>query len=293
MDSKIGKPGTTKQQNCLRTHNQQGKKYATATNQQFKHSRSAAANQDKKDQNYPDENLPPPKKIPNIEVPHSLWGSDTWSSAQTSIKTTSSNVLASSRPTFVIHEDSYLQQDGHSRSRDQVLSDITGSTASSSSSFPLPPLPLPSHLMPSASGSSSSSIETLHGKSNSTIPDIDHILYRTSSVEFRNTCNDTIRSTSSPATDICENDVFSLVGDHHEEDLLEDETTMQADDGDEIVTGTSEEGEEVVDIEQRSPEPVPESVLIAEEYSEDILAHCKRTEVRLLLGQILRFKFGI
>ena len=108
---------------------------------------------------------------------------------------------------------------------------------------------------------------------------IDQILSRTSAAEFRNSCNDSIRSTSSPATDIYDrdSDVYSLLQQHN--DLLENEAPMEDETTIQEISGTSEEEE----IEQITspPQPVSESVLVSDEYSADILAHVKRTEVRL------------
>ena len=117
-------------------------------------------------------------------------------------------------------------------------------------------------------------------------PNLDHILSRTSAAEFRNSCNDTIRSTSSPATDILErdNDVFSLLHQHNQiledENQMDDETTIQGgEENEEVIAGTSEADELDAVIEIPS-QPVSEAVLISEEYSADILAHVKRTEVK-------------
>ena len=107
---------------------------------------------------------------------------------------------------------------------------------------------------------------------------IEQILSRTSAAEFRNSCNDSIRSTSSPATDIYdrESDVYSLLPQHN--DLLENEAPMEDETTIQEISGTSEEELEQI---TRPPQPVSESVLVSDEYSADILAHVKRTEVRL------------
>ena len=105
---------------------------------------------------------------------------------------------------------------------------------------------------------------------------IDQIISRTSAAEFRNSCNDSIRSTSSPATDIFDRDseVFNLL--HQNNELLENEAPMDDEATIHEVSGVSDAEPEVI---ANPPQPVPESVLVSDEYSADILAHVKRTEV--------------
>ena len=106
---------------------------------------------------------------------------------------------------------------------------------------------------------------------------IDQIISRTSAAEFRNSCNDSIRSTSSPATDIYDRDseVYSLL--HQNNELLENEAPMDDEATIQEISGASEEEPEII---KRPPQAVPESVLESDEYSADILAHVKRTEVK-------------
>ena len=106
---------------------------------------------------------------------------------------------------------------------------------------------------------------------------IDQIISRTSAAEFRNSCNDSIRSTSSPATDIYDRDseVYSLL--HQNNELLENEAPMDDETTIQEISGASEGEPEII---KRPPQPVPESVLESDEYSADILAHVKRTEVK-------------
>ena len=286
----------------MRTYNQQARQGVASSTanmqmQPLRANRSSTNQTQRGPEDYPDENLAPPRKMANIETSstHPMWDSnnDPWSTKNIATST-STSISISSRPSFVIHQDNIQKGgNGHRVETEQnhaqdSSQQIAASNSSCSAIDALPPLPLPPHLL--ATGASVSSLSGIE-KNGISIPDINHILARTSSAEFRNSCNDTIRSTSSPATDICErdNDVFSLVGENSEcienEASMEDETTMQGEEiegdeaEDEIVAGTSEEEDEIEEI-AKTAQAVSESVLIAEEYTEDILAHVKRTEVR-------------
>ena len=59
---------------------------------------------------------------------------------------------------------------------------------------------------------------------------------------------------------------------------MDDEATIHE------VTGVSDDEPEVI---AQPPQPVPESVLVSDEYSADILAHVKRTEVRKFCSFVL------
>ena len=117
--------------------------------------------------------------------------------------------------------------------------------------------------------------QSLNGDLNN--PNIDQIISHTSAAEFRNSCNDSIRSTSSPTTDVYERDseVFSLL--HQNNEMLEKEAPMEDDTTLQEISGASEEELEEI---TKPPQPVPESVLVSDEYSADILTHVKRTEVK-------------
>ena len=60
------------------------------------------------------------------------------------------------------------------------------------------------------------------------------------------------------------------------DELVEDDATLQGDDEEEEI---AEKQEEEIQSISRQPQPVSETVLISDEYSEDILFHVKRTEV--------------
>ena len=286
--------------NCLRTHNQNTKENNPFCGEQgqvkqTKNSRTPTNFSHANLQNYPEENRPPPAKIANTKKSpvHHMWDSnrDPWSSQNIERPT---SLTTSAKSSFVIHEDNINQDNnGYLRSKEFTSTQNAQFPTNIPSTLSSVIAQVPTSHVTSTIGNVKNSTE-LHnfakdGSSNSL--DIDHILSRTSAAEFRNSCNDTIRSTSSPSTDICErdNDVFSLLQRPNDtlenEALMEDDTTIQGEEAieDEIIAGTSEE-DESVDVTESSPEPVPESVLTAEEYSDDILAHVKRTEVSLRIS---------
>ena len=92
-------------------------------------------------------------------------------------------------------------------------------------------------------------------------------------------------------SDILErDDVFSLLHQHdilEDEDQMDDETTIQGgDENEEVIIGTSE-ADSFEAVIERPAQPVSEAVLISEEYSADILAHVKRTEVKKTIRPLI------
>ena len=239
-----------------------------------------------------DENKPPPAKIANTKsspnhTKHNLANqvpmNDKWDSGifQTSATI---NINNSVKPSFVIHQDSSPKDERYSVIKE--CSQNPKEALKESISIPSSINSLIGHI-PSSHHATATSIETSkeskHLPSDFSInPSIDHIISQTSAAEFRNTCNDSIRSTSSPATDIYEreNDLFSLLRQQKEtlenDELMEDDATLQGDDEEEDIA--AKQDEEIQSI-SRQPQPVSETVLITDEYSEDILFHVKRTEV--------------
>ena len=282
---------------CLRTYNQQTKENATSSqsySQQARKSQKGTNQSQKHFQSYPDENKPPPAKIANTKnsPPHSTRESKSYASRdiQYVAKSISSTLSTSARPGFVIHQDnisenvssyaSIKESNYRGKTGEQKIPDTSSATGSL--------LMQVSQLKQGSSSTSTHNSKAEHLSIDvSNNPNLDQIISRTSVAEFRNSCNDTIRSTSSPATDILErdNDVFSLLHQHNEiledEDQMDDETTIQGDEeNEEVIAGTSEE-DELEAVIERPAQPVSEAVLISEEYSADILAHVKRTEVKI------------
>ena len=282
---------------CLRAYNQQAKENTTSSeaySQEARKSQKVTNQTHKHFQSYPDENKPPPAKIANTKnsPPHSTRESRSHGlrDAQNATKSISSNFYTSAKQSFVIHQDnlsdnassfdSMKESNYRGKIGEQKIPDSSSATGS-----------LPMQVPQLKQGSYTTSIHNSKESENSSIqlsnnPNLDNILSRTSAAEFRNSCNDTIRSTSSPATDILErDDVFSLLHQHdilEDEDQMDDETTIQGgDENEEVIIGTSE-ADSFEAVIERPAQPVSEAVLISEEYSADILAHVKRTEVKKL-----------
>lgn len=290
-----GKINAKKQ--CLRTHILQTKENIPTNSslryaQHDRHKEPVSNQSQINFQCYTDENKPPPAKIPNNKrSPNQSAREPSGDQRFTqTIQTSSSvNITTSGKPNFSIHQDvtspnvnSYarIKEPGCSKKN----SELTSHDIPSSISSILSQVPTSNRTTTSSSFDPSKGLQHLSSDL-TTNPNLGHILSRTSAAEFRNSFNDTIQSTSSPATDVYErdNDVFSLL---QQNDILENETRMDDDttlqeDNEDIVAGTSED-EEVEEVIERSAQAVSEAVLISEEYSEDILGHVKQTEVKSL-----------
>ena len=203
-------------------------------------------------QSISDENKPPPAKIPNTKASPSHSTKAVF--IPTSKNQTSTSITTSAKPSFVIHQDVLSPQENQPATK---------------SVFSFGGKNVQNTFKDSSNG------QSLTGDLNN--PNIDQIISHTSAAEFRNSCNDSIRSTSSPTTDVYERDseVFNLL--HQNNEMLEKEAPMEDDTTLQEISGASEEELEEI---AKPPQPVPESVLVSDEYSADILAHVKRTEVR-------------
>jgi hypothetical protein len=293
-NSSINGDKNNAKKHCLRAYNQQTKENTTSSHaysQQARKSQKGTNQSLKHFQSYPDENKPPPAKIANTKnsPPHSSRESKNYGlrDTQNVAKSISSALSTSEKPSFVIHQDNINENlSSYASLKESNYSSKTGEhKIPDTSSAPGSLLFQVSQLKQANSSASTHNSDAHLSVDTSNHPNLDHILSRASAAEFRNSCNDTIRSTSSPATDILErdNDVFSLLRQNNEiledEDQMDDETTIRGDEeNEEAIIGTSEDELEA-EIE-RPAQPVSEAVLISEEYSADILAHVKRTEVK-------------
>ena len=230
-------------------------------------------------QNSSDENKPPPAKIPNTKSSPSHSSRASYLPTGRILVPTSAPITTSTKPSFVIHQDALSPREnlqvaatGFSFDTKNVENTLQEAMSVENKSN----LPTISKGMDTSNGIATS--KGLHPMTaDFTNTSIEQILSRTSAAEFRNSCNDSIQSTSSPATDLYDrdSDVYSLLQQHN--DLLENEAPMEDDTTIQEISGTSEE-EEPEQI-TKPPQPVSESVLVSDEYSADILAHVKRTEV--------------
>lgn len=295
-NSSINGDKNNAKKHCLRAYNQQTKENTTSSqaySQQARKSQKGTNQSLKHFQSYPDENKPPPAKIANTKnsPPHSSRESKNYGlrDTQNVAKSISSALSTSEKPSFVIHQDNINENlSSYASLKESNYSSKTGEhKIPDTSSAPGSLLFQVSQLKQANSSASTHNSNAHLSVDTSNHPNLDHILSRASAAEFRNSCNDTIRSTSSPATDILErdNDVFSLLRQNNEiledEDQMDDETTIRGDEeNEEAIIGTSEDELEA-EIE-RPAQPVSEAVLISEEYSADILAHVKRTELNYL-----------